>query len=49
MRNTWLFNKVYGSVIGGAIGDSLGAPIEGWQYNEIRQKYGRLTELISNG
>lgn len=48
MRNTWLFNKVYGSVIGGAIGDSLGAPIEGWQYNEIRQKYGRLTELISN-
>lgn len=48
MAREWLFDKVYGAVIGGAIGDSLGAPVEGWQYSEIREKYGRLTELIPN-
>jgi ADP-ribosylglycohydrolase len=41
-----LFDAIYGCLIGGAIGDALGAPIEGWYYTEIREKYGRLTELL---
>jgi ADP-ribosylglycohydrolase len=43
-----LFDGIYGSVIGGAIGDALGAPIEGWRYWEIREKYGKLSELTVN-
>jgi len=30
---------VYGCLIGGAIGDALGAPVEGWYYTEIREKF----------
>jgi ADP-ribosylglycohydrolase len=41
-----LQDKVYGCLIGGAIGDALGAPVEGWYYSEIRKKYGRLTEFL---
>ena len=39
-------NAVYGSIIGGAIGDALGVPVEGWYWNEIREKYRRVTELL---
>ena len=41
-----LFDAVYGCLIGGAIGDALGAPIEGLYYNEIREKHGKLTEFV---
>jgi ADP-ribosylglycohydrolase len=41
-----ILDAVYGCLIGGAIGDSLGAPVEGWYYTEIREKYGRVTELM---
>lgn len=41
-----LLDAVYGSLIGGAIGDALGAPVEGWYWNEIREKYGWITELM---
>lgn len=43
-----LFDAVYGCIIGGAVGDSLGAPTEGMYYNEIRDKYGRLEEMLPN-
>lgn len=43
-----LFDAVYGSLIAGAVGDALGAPVEGMQYNEIREKYGKMTDLINN-
>ena len=44
-----IFDAVYGSLIAGAVGDSLGAPVEGWYWNEVREKYdkGRITELES--
>ncbi len=48
MEKQNLLDKVYGAVIGGAIGDAIGAPVEGWQYQEIRAKYGRLNDLIAN-
>jgi ADP-ribosylglycohydrolase len=44
-----LYNKVYGSLIAGAIGDALGSVTEGMYWADIRQKYkntgGRITEL----
>lgn len=40
-----ILDQVYGCLIGGAAGDALGAPVEGWYYTEIREKYGRLTEM----
>lgn len=39
-------DAVYGSVIGGAIGDALGAPVEMWYYTEIRERYGRVCEFL---
>jgi ADP-ribosylglycohydrolase len=45
---TDLFDGIYGCIIGGAIGDALGAPIEGWRYWEIREKYGKLNELVAS-
>lgn len=42
-----ILDAVYGCLIGGAVGDSLGAPVEGWYWTEVREKYagGRITEL----
>lgn len=40
MRNT-----VYGCLIGGAIGDALGAPVEGWTHQRIAQEHGTLEEF----
>jgi ADP-ribosylglycohydrolase len=41
-----ILDRVYGCLIGGAIGDALGAPVEGWYWSDIRAKYGRVTELM---
>ncbi len=41
-----ILDAVYGSIIGGAIGDALGAPVESWYFTEIREKYGHMTELL---
>ena len=38
-------DRVYGCLIGGAIGDALGATVEGWSYERIRQEYGRAEEF----
>jgi ADP-ribosylglycohydrolase len=43
-----LLDSVYGCLVGGAIGDALGAPIECWWWTDIRAKYGRLTEFVSS-
>lgn len=37
-----LLVKVYGCLIGGAIGDAMGAPAEDWHYSDIRPKFGRI-------
>ena len=42
---TDILDAVYGCLIGGAIGDALGAPVEGWYWTKIRETYGRITEL----
>ena len=44
MRRSRLFKKVYGCLAGGAIGDQLGRPVEGWHYKDVDAKKGRLTD-----
>jgi ADP-ribosylglycohydrolase len=43
-----LFDAVYGCLIGGAIGDALGAPVSGLNHWEIREQHGRLEALIAS-
>lgn len=38
-------DRIYGCLIGGAIGDALGAIVQGWSYEEIREKYGRISDF----
>ena len=46
MNGDELFEKVYGSVIGGCIGDALGAPTEGMHYKAIREHLGVVEKFI---
>jgi len=41
-----LLDKVYGCLVGGAIGDAMGAPAEDWHYTDIRPKFGRITTFF---
>lgn len=43
-----LRDAIYGSLVGGAAGDALGAPTEGMYYTDIQEKYGRLDTMIGN-
>lgn len=38
-------DRVYGCLVGGAIGDALGAIVQGWSYEEIRETYGRVEDF----
>jgi ADP-ribosylglycohydrolase len=40
MENSRLFKQVYGCLLGGAIGDALGGPVEHWTPEQIRETYG---------
>lgn len=40
IEQTNLYKKVYGCMLGGAIGDALGGPVEHWTPEEIRETYG---------
>lgn len=40
-----LFERIYGCLIGGAIGDALGAPVEKWHHAEIARRFGKMDEL----
>lgn len=47
MRDSMLYKKVLGCLIGGACGDALGGPIEGMNSQFIRQLHnGRVTEMV---
>jgi ADP-ribosylglycohydrolase len=41
-----LRERVLGCLLGGAIGDALGAPVENWHWRDIRERHGRVTELL---
>ena len=44
-----LFDKVLGCLLGGEIGDAMGAPAEGKTYAEIEEKYGEITGFAGSG
>ena len=41
-EDTAMFSGIWGSLALGAIGDTLGRPVEGWDYASIDARYGRL-------
>ena len=43
---TMLLDKVRGCLYGGAIGDAMGAPVEGRKPQEIRDRYGLVTGFV---
>jgi ADP-ribosylglycohydrolase len=49
MEGSSLFDKVYGCLLGGLIGDAMGAPVEGWNYAEIEKKHGEVNDFDGEG
>jgi ADP-ribosylglycohydrolase len=47
IEETALFDKVYASMLGGAIGDAMGGPVEGGHYDRIAEKYGVVDSLLA--
>lgn len=41
-----LFDKVYGALIGSAVGDAMGAPVEMLKYEQIEARYGRIQDML---
>ena len=46
MSGGWLLDRVYGCLIGGAIGDALGASAEDWHYTDVRRVFGRVDRFL---
>ena len=44
-----LFQKVYGCLLGGIVGDAMGAPTEDMNYWEIQEKYGYVDSFEGAG
>lgn len=45
-NNSVLMDKVPGCLYGGAVGDAMGAPVEGWTPAEIQERYGAVTDFV---
>jgi ADP-ribosylglycohydrolase len=45
MRDSRLYKKVYGSLLGGAIGDAFGIRTEFMHHRDIERQYGRVTHF----
>jgi ADP-ribosylglycohydrolase len=41
-----VFDAVYGCLIGGAIGDAMGAPVENWHHEDIRERHGKVDGFV---
>ena len=44
-----LYDKIYGCLTGGLIGDAMGAPVEGWDYKRIIEKHGEINDFDGAG
>ncbi len=42
-------DKVFGTLFGLAVGDALGAPVEGIPRQELREKYGEIRDMMGGG
>lgn len=45
IRDSQLYQKVFGSLVGGAIGDAFGIRVEMMHYRDIEAQYGRVTHF----
>lgn len=43
---TKLFDRIYASLLGGAIGDAMGGPVEGWHYERIVAEHGVVNHFL---
>ena len=43
-----VYDKIRGCLLGGAIGDALGAPLENLTYQQIRKKFGSMTGFVEH-
>ncbi|NIN53605.1 MAG: hypothetical protein GTN80_10900 [Nitrososphaeria archaeon] len=41
-----LESKFLGSLVGTAVGDALGMPVEGWSLDQIESRYGEIREML---
>jgi ADP-ribosylglycohydrolase len=48
-KQSMLFEKVYGCLVGGLIGDAMGAPVESKTYQEIENEFGWVDGFSGNG
>lgn len=48
MNDVELLNRTKGSLYGLAIGDAMGAPVEGWDALQIREKHGWVTDYLQD-
>lgn len=48
-KGSKLFDKVYGCLLGGLIGDAMGAPVENLTYRQIKEKYGVIDDFQGEG
>jgi ADP-ribosylglycohydrolase len=46
ITHTSLFEKVWGSLLAGAIGDAMGGAVEGLDSHEIRERFGRVDRYL---
>jgi ADP-ribosylglycohydrolase len=49
MRSDTLYDKIYGCLAGGVIGDAMGAPVEGKSYEYIQETYGEISDFSGEG
>ncbi len=49
VNNTKLFKKIYGALIGSAIGDVMGGPVEGLTFEKIKERYDVVDTLLPYG
>ena len=49
MSKSILFKKVYGCLLGGLIGDAMGAPAEGKSFQEIEKEFGNIDDFEGEG
>jgi ADP-ribosylglycohydrolase len=46
LKDTLLYKKVYGALIGSAIGDAMGGPVEFWDRKDIAKTFGTVCSLM---
>lgn len=46
IEQTKLFDRIYAAMLGGAIGDAMGGPVEGRHYDEIEAEYGMVEGFL---